>query len=566
MAKKDVNFIDQHIEKVVLGLCAAGFLAAVYIAFAGGRFKVNERGPGELVQAASDAAEQARQAVLSARYTAPRKESEADPKKDPMAQLAEWFGPQAKGLIGMGGLSREMPRAQGFGSPLVSVMQTAPEDRRELARIVAPGIPIVSSGRTTFRFLRRTPELADFVNNQTEDSTSGQVATRNWVSVGAQVDLIEQQASFLAQRYPEGSSLQIVGVHLQRRDVNDASGAWEDVDTFLPFKPPKRPTAKMSPDGRVQVDGLERFRQLAQEQRDSIVQTPLGQYYGGGDKVELPAVPYMDEPPELERPGLLGWQPNPGRFTKKWIDWANAALKGRKPFTEVDLHAALLSARAAVSLAGAPEKDVAAAKTILEHLPDKLPRELRVFARSTPRDPRRLMPILAHDLTAEPGHTYVYRMRYEVVNVFAGNTSDLKNPRDALRVTLMSEWSPESRPVEIKSDMYFYVTKADKAKKEITVAVYKVSRTTATKQEFKVSLGDEIGKKGRRPGQADFSTGTVCVDIEFDRAADGGAGKDVALIYANATDGTLFERSLSRDQKDPVQKRLAGMVKTPTRP
>lgn len=556
MAKKDVSFVDKHLEKIILGVCAAGFLGAVYYGFAGGRFSVNERSATELIQAAADAAEQARQAVQSARYNPPRKETESDPKNDPVAQLAEWFGPEAKGLLGMAEVPKTLPRAGAFGPPLVSIMQTAPEDRRNLARFVAPDLPVLSSGRSTFRFLRSKSELESFDPRQLEDQTTGKVVTANWVSVAAQVDLVEQQSKFLAERYPEGTTLQIAKVHLQRRDVNDPGGTWEDVETFLPFKEPRRPTLTVLPDGRMRVQGLEAYRSVIDEMREAIVLTPFGQYQASGDKVELPAVPYLDEPPERESANSPT-APNPGRFSKRWLDWANAALKGRKPFKDVDPYAALILTRGVVGLPGVPEKDVAAAQAILDRLPEKLPRDLRPFAKSSPRDPRRLMPILAHDITPIPGYTYVYRIRYEAVNMFVGNITELRNPRDAQRLTVFSDWSPESRPVEIKSDTYFYLTKADKAKKEVTVAVFKVTRAGATRQEFKINAGEEIGKKDKRPGRPDFSTGTVCVDIDFDRSGK----NDATLVYANASDGVLFERSLARDLKDPIYKRLADLAR-----
>lgn len=558
MAKKDVSFVDKHLEKVVLGVCAAGFLGAVYFGFAGGRFSVNERGPAELIQAAADAAEQSRQAVQSARYNPPRKETETDPKNDPVAQLAQWFGPEAKGLLGMADLPKELPRAGAFGPPLVSIMRTAPEDRRNLAKFVAPDLPVLMSGRSTFRFLRSKPELNSFDPRATEDQTTGKVVTTNWVSVAAQVDLVEQQSKFLAERYPDGATLQIVKVHLQRRDVSTLASSWEDIETYQPFQEPQRPTLTVMPDGRIRVQGLEAFRSLVDDMRDPIVITPFGQYQSAGDKVELPAVPYLDEPPDREL-GNAPTAPNPGRFSKRWLDWANAALKGRKPFKEVDPFAALVLARGVVGLPGVPEKDITAAQTILDRLPEKLPRELRPFAKSTPRDPRRLMPILAHDISPIPGRTYVYRIRYEVINMFAGNSGELRNPRDAQRLTVFSDWSPESRPVEIKSDTYFYLTKADKAKKEVTVAVFKVTRAGATRQEFKVSAGEEIGKKDKRPGRPDFSTGTLCVDIDFDR---GGGKNEATLVYASGADGTLFERSLARDLKDPVYKRLSDLARS----
>jgi hypothetical protein len=181
------------------------------------------------------------------------------------------------------------------------------------------------------------------------------------------------------------------------------------------------------------------------------------------------------------------------------------------------------------------------------------------------------MPIMAHDLGVEPGRTYVYRMSYEVLNIYAGVTGELKNAEDAKVVTLRSGWSLPSRPVEVSSDLMFFLAQADPTKKDVTVTVYRKTRTGWKDQEYKVKVGETIGQKeklGKNKG-VDFATGLVCVDIDFDRLDPVPGGKKTAvMVYTDPAEGRLRERYLTRDrkEKDKLAKQIgatANAVKSP---
>ena len=58
-----------------------------------------------------------------------------------------------------------------------------------------------------------------------------------------------------------------------------------------------------------------------------------------------------------------------------------------------------------------------------------------------------MMPIVAYDLTAVPGHEYQYRLRYEAWNQFAGRDGELKDPSSASLATIFSDFSPITPPV-----------------------------------------------------------------------------------------------------------------------
>lgn len=157
------------------------------------------------------------------------------------------------------------------------------------------------------------------------------------------------------------------------------------------------------------------------------------------------------------------------------------------------------------------------------------------------------MPLLAHDLTAIPGHTYRYRTRYEILNRYAGIPGQFVNPQDADRLTIFSDWSPPSRAVEIKSDVQFFLTKADSKRREVTVTVYKDTRTGQKNKKFKIKVGEPIGRNDVRVQKVDYTTAAVCIDLDFDRIVD--QKKTVAMVYLDTNTGLLRERLLSVDRK-----------------
>lgn len=546
MAKKSASFIDLHAEKIVVGVCALVMIGAVVYGLGGGRFSMNDKGTGELCQAVEEAADQTRQAIQNAPANPIKPPPQPGGDTDPVVKLAEWFGEGAKGLFKIAGVSTKLARTQPYPMPYVPIVASGGSTKRQLAQIIAPDIPIVSSGRSSFNFPAEKPELQGYDGR---DQGTGKPVERNWVSVAAQVDLTSQDANFRAESYPEGSFLEVVQVHLQRKDQTDPRRGWEDVDTYVSYKRPTRPP--MMVNGTPSMEGMVAFRSLINTAAEYIARPRLP-----GDAAILPTVPFLDESPRSTALTPEEAEQEASRRVKKWMDLAKEALAGRRKFKTPDLDAAYILARAAAGTVGAREKDAEDARKLLNEIKAKMPRGRRPDLQDQVRSPDRLMPVVAHDLNVEPGHTYVYRVRYEVYNVYAGNPGELANPDDARRLTVFSGWSPASRPVEVTSDTYFYVTKADRAKKEVTVSVFKVTRRGAEtrRKDYRVQVGDPIGRKELTGSKLNFSTGLECVDIDFDRVVDG--QKDVSMIYVDPRDGSLGERLLSRDKKDKAFLRL----------
>lgn len=540
MARQSAGFVHEHIEKVVIGVTALALGGCVYYAFMSGRFRVNDQDARALVQSLDDASQRVVNAVRTAKLPPDKGPS---PQEDPaLKQLDLWFGKSSPGLPAIAAVAAALPRTQPFPPLLVSTTEVAPEDRHNLAMMVTPYVPVVSAGRSTL-MLPPNPVTLDKWSGDTKTPSDAVESERSWVSVAAQIDLIAQEINFSTERYPRGSRLPIVKVHLQRMDVEQPWRGWEDIETYLPFKMPALSDVTDATTGGFQSSFISQINM----HQEAIARPPMPERKSG-DRIVPPPVPYYPDPPK-------GDSVDPDRRVREFRSLAEKALDGRSPFSGKDLDAALVMARAAAGVNGAKEKDLARVNELLDTIVKGLKKQRKKLAKEPLRAPEKLMPIVAHDLTAVPGRTYVYRMRYEVYNVFVGATGELLNPDDARRLTILSDWSPESRPVQIEGDTLFYLTKDDRKKSEVTVTVYKKNRSGWQEAEFKVKVGDSIGGRSKTGGRADFSTGAVCIDIDFGRK--NGNKDDVALVYVDTATGMLHERLLSADQSDRIRKTLA---------
>lgn len=117
----------------------------------------------------------------------------------------------------------------------------------------------------------------------------------------------------------------------------------------------------------------------------------------------------------------------------------------------------------------------------------------------------------AFDDTAQPGHTYQYRIRLGVFNPVAGTNQLAEQSADKKdQVILWSEFSGITKPVEVRERMYFFAKDVQEAKKSTTVEVARYMLGYWRSADFDVKPGEAIGKemappkveeKKRLPGQ-----------------------------------------------------------------
>jgi hypothetical protein len=109
----------------------------------------------------------------------------------------------------------------------------------------------------------------------------------------------------------------------------------------------------------------------------------------------------------------------------------------------------------------------------------------------------------------------------------------------------------------VQNDVYFFLSKADARRREATVTVFKKTRTGWKDKNFKIKVGREIGRNDKRVKKADFSTGAVCVNLDFNRVVN--KKRTLSLIYLDPDGGVLRERLLSADRKDKLLKKLNSL-------
>jgi len=548
MARKTDSFIDLHAEKIVLGVCGLAFVVAAVYSFGGMRFKIGDRGPAELVEEAGKQADATARTFANATPPKISKESAAKPEegktgRNAVDDLQKWFsGPD--GLIEIAKIDAKPPRTQKFPWLRTGITYVAPEDRKELVRLVTPSIPLVMTDRAAME-IRPPRSIQEATPDTSSESGAVKTATLNFASVAAQIDLNQLNINFRAAKYGDRPKVSIAKVYLQRKDVGEPWRGWQDVDTYLPFKPLEQPAVGETGDKK--GPSLSEFTNAVEGMQKEITLTDLP----SKQRAQYPPVPLLDEwPPKA---GESGKTDEANRRVRKWTDLARKALAGKRPFTAVDLDSACMLAQAAVEEVGASEKEADSAKKLLDEVMGKLPKARKAEWERQRCQAGQLMPIMAHDLSVEPGRTYVYRISYEILNIYAGIKGEFKNPDDAELVTLRSAWSPPSREVEVTSDLMFFLAQADPTKRDVTVTVFKKTRTGWKEQEYKVKVGETIGQKeklGKNKG-VDFATGLVCVDIDFDRLDPAPGGKKTAvMVYTDPVEGRLRERYLSRDRKE----------------
>ena len=106
----------------------------------------------------------------------------------------------------------------------------------------------------------------------------------------------------------------------------------------------------------------------------------------------------------------------------------------------------------------------------------------------------------AFDDTAQPGHTYQYRIRLGVFNPVAGtNQLAEQDANKKNQVILWSEFSSVTKPVEIRERMYFFAKDVQEAKKSATVEVARYSLGYWRSADFDVKPGEAIGKEMKPP-------------------------------------------------------------------
>lgn len=170
-------------------------------------------------------------------------------------------------------------------------------------------------------------------------------------------------------------------------------------------------------------------------------------------------------------------------------------------------------------------------------------------------------PVWAHDLTAQPGRTYRYRIQIELLNEYAGLPRDLAEPRDAEKVLLASDWSDWSDPVTVRPDTYFFVQSINKegTDGQAIVDLYKWSDgewKSVSRRKF--DIGQQIACEDRKAGHIDTQMTVVDIDMAAKRAIRTKPRRDgsfdietkdgLPVLLIADSDGQIWERNTLDDR------------------
>ncbi|MEX2212532.1 MAG: hypothetical protein WD768_00295 [Phycisphaeraceae bacterium] len=200
--------------------------------------------------------------------------------------------------------------------------------------------------------------------------------------------------------------------------------------------------------------------------------------------------------------------------------------------------------------------------------PDGLPIDPRFQPEDFTLKPIKLW---AHDVTAEPGKTYRYRIVYRVINpLFNKETElheDLKAKGKELELaSLPSKWS---EAVTIDPLLQFFVEDVNTNTNTASFGIYRIFNGNRIYRQFTARPGDPIGKSNvavdlfdelgnKTPQSVNLQVPAVLVDVKSPARAAGAISVrgPISVLIAYLKDGEFEVRDLVEDQNNVNRKRM----------
>ncbi|MFM7052730.1 MAG: hypothetical protein ACKOYN_11475 [Planctomycetota bacterium] len=198
----------------------------------------------------------------------------------------------------------------------------------------------------------------------------------------------------------------------------------------------------------------------------------------------------------------------------------------------------------------------------LEDLGQKLEQEKASVAASSDLAKADSIVVWGHDIGVQPAQTYRYRCVVKTYNPFFTNGSLLVSDQKSLGndFTLDTKVSGWSEPFEVSPPVAFFVVDASAGEGRLgvgqaTVEVFRYFDGKRHQERFTVQPGDAIGARAA-DGPVDFSTGYYLVDVLADPASDRGGvdRRPVAIAVVQSSTGERYEVRVPRtDIMDPLR-------------
>jgi len=223
--------------------------------------------------------------------------------------------------------------------------------------------------------------------------------------------------------------------------------------------------------------------------------------------------------------GLFGGASSRQSPIRSRTDRARAARSGRGEYDEYDEYDESMLNRGRLTRSGG----VSSEPTSISGIYDKLVK-LLITGETDLAKMREPLVFWAHDDTVEPKKGYRYRIRLGVFNPIAGTEQFSEQDKwQKNKVILWSKFSDVTEPVEIPGMMYFFPTAIQEATNTVTVNVCRYVLGYWSSKDFAVKQGEAIGKvieteifEEQEWGRTeeittleiiDYTTGAVLVDV-----------------------------------------------------
>jgi len=470
------------------------------------------------------------------------------------------------------------------------------------------------------------------------EADSTEVQDTTWVTITAPVFREKQREVFRTANYDlVRMGLYLTRVFVQRRQLNP-DGTWSEPKDVTPYTyfeqfDPVRFAELNTAEGLLSAIGaaMSGGPGLTVSQQRYIWRPPLAPYIDAytWDPPSIEGITWQDwleqDSPGShfrggvaevavaadENPALRSYTPYPGGPTvadrPRSLIGAPAALGGvaaadARPMTDKEANTKLAEARKAKD----QKKLTEAWNLVNEILANRQNRQIRpatiekteslytelrtMFEEEQKREAARqryrqegfeakIEPLWAHDLTAEPGATYQYRTRIEVINMYYGMEEKLTNPADAQRLVLTSDFSEWSDAITVRPDTYFFFRNANRPKGTAGIEMYKWAKGTWNRiptGEF--GVGETIAAEDRKLGRVDTRKTITNIAFGVERSVRKPDKKDKTgrafVLETTTTDvlvvadplGSLEERILAEDRTSPELDRIKAEIEEAKNP
>jgi len=178
------------------------------------------------------------------------------------------------------------------------------------------------------------------------------------------------------------------------------------------------------------------------------------------------------------------------------------------------------------------------------------------------------MAVVVRNDQIEPGKEYSIRLRLQYLNPVYGQEMAVKDPADARKASVATPWSPWSESFRLPQTTRFFLTGASPQQGTVKVTVFSRSLGQRVQRSFNVRRGQPIGGKAAlrvpdpitgevREVEVDFSTGATAVDFDFEKRVLKGtfSTSTVEMLILDET-GELMTRVRAWDEDSKEYKNL----------